>query len=189
MTLDIGHWTLDRKKKEIFVDKLLEWNKIHNLTGATTKEEIEKNVADSLQGLQYIDITPKIALDIGTGAGFPGLILAMAMPNTKWYLVEPRAKRAAFLNYIKGLLDLENVEVIQKRIEQIKPFKADFITSRAVMKTKDLLQLIENFCNKDTTLLLYKGENVENELEGIQNYTIYKDGKRRYLIIKDFHVA
>ncbi len=189
MELGIGNWELAQEKKEIFSQKLLEWNQIHNLTGAHTKEDIEKNIDDSLKGLQYLDFLPKIALDIGTGAGFPGLILAMAMPNTKWYLVEPRAKRAAFLNYIKSLLDLENVEVLQKRIEQIKPFKADFITSRAVMKTKDLLQLIENFCNKDTTLLLYKGENVENELEGIQNYTIYKDGKRRYLIIKDFHVA
>ena len=184
MELGIGNWELAQEKKEIFIQKLLEWNSVHNLTGATTKEEVEKNIADSLEGLRYIKTKPKVALDIGTGAGFPGLVLAMAMPETKWYLIEPRKKRAAFLSYIKGLLGLENTKVIQKRIEDMVPFKADLITSRAVMKTKDLLQLVKDFIKEDTTLLLYKGENVENELDGLQNYAIYKQGKRRYLIIK-----
>ena len=189
MELGIGNWELAQEKKEIFIQKLLEWNKIHNLTGATTKEEVEKNIADSLEGLRYIEIKPKIALDIGTGAGFPGLILAMAMPDTKWYLIEPRKKRAAFLNYIKSLLGLHNIEVIQKRIEELAPFKVDLITSRAVMKTKDLLQLVRDFIKEDTTLLLYKGENAKNELKNLQNYAIYENGKRRYVIIKDFYAT
>ncbi len=169
---------------ELFVEKLLEWNQIHNLTGATTKQQIQKNIEDSLKALEYIEVKPKAAMDIGTGAGFPGLILAMAMPKTKWYLIEPRNKRVAFLNYIKSLLDLKNVEIIQKRVEEIKPFKVDLITSRAVMKTKDLLQLVKEFIKDDTILALYKGKNVEDEVKGLKNYQIYQNGKRRYLIIK-----
>ncbi len=169
---------------ETFVEKLLEWNRIHNLTGATTKEQIQKNIEDSLKALEYIDTKPKVAMDIGTGAGFPGLVLAMAMPQTKWYLIEPRNKRAAFLNYIKSLLDLKNVEVLKKRVEEIEPFKADLITSRAVMKTKDLLQLVREFIRDDSVIVLYKGENVENEVKELKNYQIFQNGKRRYLIIK-----
>jgi len=175
---------LESKKKEAFIQKLLEWNKIHNLTGAKTKEEIEKNIADSINGLQCLKNEPKTALDVGSGAGFPGLILAMAMPDTKWFLVEPRNKRVAFLNYIKSVLDLKNVEVIKNRVEKIQSFKVDLITSRAVMKTKDLISLVKNFIHKDTILLFYKGENVENKLEEIKNYKIYKDKKRRYLFLK-----
>jgi len=181
MGLKIKNFEIEKK---IFIEKLLQWNRVHNLTGAKTKEEIEKNIKDSLYPLKFLDIRPNIALDVGTGAGFPGLILAMAMPDTKWYLVEPRNKRAAFLNYIKSLLDLKNVEIIKKRVEDIKPFKADLITSRAVMKTKDLIFLIRDFIDKDTILIFYKGENLKDELDGIKDYKIYENKKRKYLFLK-----
>ncbi|MRI58701.1 MAG: 16S rRNA (guanine(527)-N(7))-methyltransferase RsmG [Epsilonproteobacteria bacterium] len=168
---------------DTFTQKLLEWNRIHNLTGAKTKEEIEKNIQDSLQPLKFLEGDFQRAIDIGTGAGFPGLILAMQMPKTHWYLIEPRKKRASFLNYIKAVENLSNVEVIPKRIEEIAPFKADLITSRAVMKTKDLLSLAKPFIGKDTTLLFYKGANVQEEVHDIP-HRIINDGKRNYLIIK-----
>ena len=168
---------------DTFIQKLLEWNRIHNLTGAKSKEEIEKNIEDSLKPLEFLKGDFHTAIDIGTGAGFPGLILAMAMPKTKWYLIEPRKKRAAFLNYIKALENLENVEVIPKRIEEIEPFKANLITSRAVMKTKELLSLAKPFIGKDTTLLFYKGENVQDEVRDTPHHII-DAGKRKYLIIK-----
>ncbi|WP_281951421.1 16S rRNA (guanine(527)-N(7))-methyltransferase RsmG [Nitrosophilus kaiyonis] len=174
---------LESKKKEVFIEKLLEWNKIHNLTGAKTKEEIEKNIIDSLYPLNFLKKDIKTALDIGTGAGFPGLILAMAMPDTKWFLVEPRNKRAAFLNYIKTILNLKNIQILKKRIEEIKPFKVDLITSRAVMKTKDLLNLVKDFIKEDTTIIFYKGENVENEIKNLK-CKIVEFEKRKYLIIK-----
>ena len=173
-----------KEKLDLFTQKLLEWNKVHNLTGAKTTEEIEANIADSLKPLEFLDESYEKALDIGTGAGFPGLILAIAMPRTHWTLVEPRQKRAAFLNYIKTLFELPNVEVKMARIEEIEPFKADLITSRAVMKTKDLIDLTKPFIKPETTLLLYKGSDVEKELEGIENYRIVDEGRRKYLILK-----
>lgn len=171
-------------KLNLFTQKLLEWNRVHNLTGAKTKEEIQANISDSLKALEFLDQKHKRAIDIGTGAGFPGLILAIAMPDTRWLLVEPRKKRAAFLNYIKTLLDLQNVTVAMKRIEEVAPFKADLITSRAVMKTNDLIKLAKPFIAPQTTLLFYKGEDVQNELQKIKNFQLYPRNKGYYLIIK-----
>ncbi len=173
-----------KDKLDIFTQKLLEWNKVHNLTGAKTKEDVKKNIDDSLKGLKYLKGEYANALDIGTGAGFPGLILAIANPKTRWTLVEPRKKRASFLNYIKSLLDLDNVEVVMKRVEDMEPKKYDLITSRAVMKTKDLVDMASDFIYPDTTLLFYKGSELDRELEGFENYRVHTDGNRRYLILK-----
>ncbi len=173
-----------KEKLDLFTQKLLEWNQVHNLTGAKTKEEVAKNIEDSLRGLEYLQGEFQKAIDIGTGAGFPGLVLAIAMPKTQWLLVEPRKKRASFLNYTKTLLDLQNVEVAMKRIEEVEPSKVDLITSRAVMKTKDLLKLLKPFTTPTTTLLLYKGENVEDELQEIKRFKLYPRYKGYYLVLK-----
>ena len=169
-----------------FTNELLKWNKIHKLTNYNTKEEIKTQIEDSLYPLQ---IEPslkeaKTAIDIGTGAGFPGLILATQMPNTKWYLVEPLKKRYSFLNYLKTILNLKNVEIIPKRLEQADIEKADLITSRAVMPTKEILQIAKPFMKKDATILLYKGSNVFDEIKEIKAKIISKD-KRNYLFIKE----
>jgi 16S rRNA (guanine527-N7)-methyltransferase len=178
-----------KERFEFFTQKLLEWNRVHNLTGAKSEEDVKRNIEDSLKPLEFLQGEFKSALDVGTGAGFPGLILAMAMPQTHWILSEPRKKRAAFLNYIKTLLDLKNVDVAMKRVEELEPQKVDLITSRAVMKTKDLIKLVRPFIKPDTTLLLYKGEDVQKELDGLKNYKIVPAGKRNYLILKGSDVT
>ena len=170
-------------KLATFTQKLLEWNRIHNLTGAKTPEAVEANIEDALGILPYLPQKIQTALDIGTGAGFPGLVLAIAMPHTHWILVEPRKKRAAFLNYIKSLLDLKNVEVKMARIEELEPQKVDLITSRAVMKSEDLLRLAKPFIHPGTIVTLYKGEEVTKELPQNLPYQIIPHGKRNYLII------
>ena len=178
---------MKNEKIDIFIEKLLKWNKIHNLTGATTKEEILENIKDSIYPIRFLPPI-KNCLDIGSGAGFPGLILAIFMQKSKFVLVEPRVKRAAFLNYIVSTLDLKNVVVKNIRVEEIEPKKFELITSRAVAKTSSLLKLSKPFTTKDTILLLYKGEEVEKEIKDIKNlkYEIIKREKRRYLLIKGF---
>ncbi len=175
-----------KEKLEAFKDILLEWNRVHNLTGAATKEQIEANIQDSLRPLEFLEGDFKEALDVGTGAGFPGLILAVAMPHTHWVLAEPRKKRAAFLNYVKTSLGLDNVDVAMKRVEEMEPFGADLITSRAVMGTKDLIELTRPFIRPHTTMLLYKGERAPEELQGLKNYEIINQGKRNYVILRGF---
>jgi len=170
------------EKLEKFTKELLRWNKTHKLTNYN-EEEIKEQIKDSLYPLEKIK-DAKTAIDIGTGAGFPGLILAIAMPQTKWYLVEPLKKRYSFLNYIKTILNLKNTQIVPKRLEEAEIEKADLITSRAVMPTKDILKIAKPYLKKDGTILLYKGSNVLDELEGIKASIISK-GKRNYVFIKD----
>jgi len=170
---------------EKFAEELLKWNKTHKLTNYQTKEEIMEQIEDSLYPLERIK-EAKTALDIGTGAGFPGLVLAMAMPNTTWYLVEPLKKRYSFLNYIKTILGLKNVKIVPKRLENADIEKVDLITSRAVMPTKEILKIAKPFIKDDTTILLYKGSNALDELEGLKASIISKN-KRNYVFLKGKH--
>jgi 16S rRNA (guanine527-N7)-methyltransferase len=125
-------------------------------------------------------------MDIGTGAGFPGMILALALPQTQVTLVEPLMKRASFLQFIKADLGLDNVTVVKKRVEEMEPKVFDIITSRAVTETKMLLKLSENFRDKDTKYLFYKGEKVFDEVEdGVKNmqHKIIERKNRHYLLL------
>ncbi len=171
-------------KFETFTKNLLKWNKTHKLTNYD-KEEIKAQIEDSLYPMKFLDTQNiKTALDIGTGAGFPGLILAIAMPHTKWYLAEPLKKRYSFLNYMKIVLGLDNVEVIPKRIEESEIPKAELITSRAVMKTEDILKFAKPHIAKNGKILLYKGSNALEEIKNIKA-SVYPKGSRNYILIKE----
>ena len=170
-----------KEKFEKFADELLKWNKTHKFTNYNTKEEIYNQIEDSLYPLERIK-DKKTAIDIGTGAGFPGLILAMAMPETKWYLVEPLKKRYSFLNYLKILLNLKNVTVVPKRLENAQIEPVELITSRAVMPTEEIIKIADPFLQKNGTILLYKGSNALDEIKNIKANIISKD-KRNYIFI------
>lgn len=170
-------------KFDIFTKNLLKWNKTHKLTNYN-EEEIKKQIEDSLFPLKYLEKEKiKKAIDIGTGAGFPGAILAIAMPDTKWYLVEPLKKRYSFLNYLKTVLGLKNVTVVPKRLENSDIPPVDLITSRAVMPTKEIIKIAKPFLKKDGKILLYKGSNVLDELTGI-NASIISKNNRNYVFLK-----
>jgi len=98
-------------KLEHFAALLHEWNQIHNLTGAKSIAAIYDNIVDSLYPLTFIKV-PKTLLDVGTGAGFPGLVLAIALPQSEVVLAEPLKKRVSFLKYAAIDLGLKNVKVV-----------------------------------------------------------------------------
>ncbi|MDD5159249.1 MAG: 16S rRNA (guanine(527)-N(7))-methyltransferase RsmG [Sulfuricurvum sp.] len=162
---------------------LEKWNKIHNLTGAKTLHQINEFIVDAITPITFLPPVTK-AMDIGTGAGFPGMILAMAMPKTHFTLVEPLTKRASFLQFVKADLGLNNVDVKALRVEQLPSEPYDLITSRAVTDTDMLLKLSEPFCTKGTLLLFYKGEKVYDEINESLDYTIIEAENRHYLLIK-----
>ena len=175
-----------KKKFEQFTELLLEWNKIHNLTGAKTPQAVEANIEDSLFPSTFIE-KPISILDVGTGAGFPGLILAIAYPDIKTILCEPRKKRAMFLKYVAMELELSNVEVVKRRVEEYESEPFGLISSRAVTDTKMLLALTAHLQNEKTQFLFYKGEHVFDELELVEkhlDYDIIEKNKRNYLYIK-----
>jgi len=170
---------------ENFASLLQQWNQVHNLTGAKTIEDIYKNIADALYPITFIN-PPTSMLDVGTGAGFPGLILGAIWKNTHTTLCEPLGKRVAFLKYSAMELGLDNITVIKDRVENIQHEPFDLITSRAVTDTKLLLKLTQNISDKNTSYLFYKGSKVFDELEALQNqqnYDIVQKNKRNYLWI------
>jgi 16S rRNA (guanine527-N7)-methyltransferase len=177
---------LIEKDYEIFIELILKYNKVHNITGAKDKAAVIDNIEDSLYPIKFLPIEDiKTAIDIGTGAGFPGLILAMALPDIHFTLFEPIAKKSSFLHLIKTTLGLKNVTVSTKRVEQAKAFEADLISSRAVTNTDMLITLCKEYITPKTMLLFYKGERVDEEVTNLKNYKIYKKDKRNYLLIKD----
>ena len=167
-----------------YKEHLFKWNKIHNLTGARDEATLDDFIFDALFPLSFLPPV-KSLLDIGTGAGFPGMILAFGLPDTQVTLVEPLTKRASFLQFIKADLKLENVRVVKKRVEEMESEIFELITSRAVTDTKILLELSKNFRNKDSKLLFYKGEKVFDEIEETQGmpYKIIERKKRHYLLL------
>ena len=173
-------------KLENFASLLHEWNQIHNLTGAKTIDAIYVNIVDSLFPLTFIK-NPKTLLDVGTGAGFPGLVLAIALPNTEVILAEPLKKRVSFLKYATIDLELFNVKVEAKRVEHVDHEAFGIITSRAVTNTKLLLDLTKNISDTHTEYLFYKGSRVFDEIEDVQHqldYDIVQKNQRNYLYIK-----
>ena len=166
-----------------YKEHLFKWNKIHNITGAKDENTLNEFIYDAVFPVSFLPKTSTL-MDIGTGAGFPGMILALALPNTEVTLVEPLQKRAAFLQFIKADLDLKNVTVVKQRVENMEPKIFDIITSRAVTDTKMLLKLSENFRDENSELLFYKGEKVYEEVEGMPEHKIIQTKNRHYLLMK-----
>jgi 16S rRNA (guanine527-N7)-methyltransferase len=169
-----------------FVALLQQWGAVHSLTAQLKREQIEANIIDSIYPMKFINEFESLA-DIGTGAGYPGMLLAIANPDKKVALIEPKAKRVAFLNFVKNALKLENVEVIQKRVEELSPRSYDIITSRAVTNTALLLSLTNTISGNDTEYLFYKGSICKEEIEEakLNNYEVIPNGEHRnFLYIK-----
>jgi 16S rRNA (guanine527-N7)-methyltransferase len=173
-------------KLEAFSMLLFEWNQIHNPTGAKNIAAIYDNIVDSLYPLTFIEV-PKTLLDVGTGAGFPGLVLAIALPQTEVLLSEPLKKRVSFLKYASIDLELKNVKVEAKRVEQVAHAPFDLVSSRAVTHTGLLLELTASVSDAHTQYLFYKGSRVFDEIEAVDrqlDYDIVQKNRRNYLYIK-----
>lgn len=165
-----------------YKEHLFKWNKIHNITGARDEATVDNFIFDAVFPVSFLKHYDTL-LDIGTGAGFPGMILAFALPDTHVTLVEPLMKRASFLQFIKADLGLKNVTVIKKRVEEMDSQHFELVTSRAVTDTQMLLKLSENFRDESSTLLFYKGEKVFDEVDSNMPHKIIQTNKRHYLLL------
>jgi len=140
------------------------WNPKINLIGKSTEGEIwHRHIVDSLQLLSIA--APSVRwCDIGSGGGFPGLIIALARPETDVTLIESDQRKCAFLIIAKQRLDLKNVDIRDERIEDVKPLAADTVSARALAPLSKLLPLVKRHMAKDGQALLMKGANVEQEI-------------------------
>ena len=171
-----------KKRLEIYEKIFQNYSKVHNIS---TFKQLENEIIDSLKILDFKDLTfAKNAIDIGSGAGFPALFLALIL-KAKFTLFEPNAKKAAFLMLTKSELGLGNLSVIKEKIELYSPkFKASLITSRALMKIPLLITLCEGFFDEGSLFLFYKGSSLQSELAGLENYEVFEFNKRKYCLIE-----
>lgn len=154
------------KQLEKYYEMLIETNKTTNLTRITTKEEVYlKHFYDSLTISKVIDLKKNLSLiDIGTGAGFPGVVLKIVFPNLKITLLDSLNKRIEFLNKVIKELDLKDIKTVHSRIEDYKEETFDIVTSRAVAKTNILLELSCQL-SKVNGYFIFLKSNITEELE------------------------
>ena len=156
-------------KLDIYYNYLIEYNKVVNLTRITEYNEFYiKHYLDSLIPFKDISLDNKLLFDLGSGAGFPGLVLAIFNPKAKFVLCESIKKKALFLEKIVKELALKNVSIFNERAEKYHD-KVDFITARAVSKVSNILNYVKNITKDRTKIFLYKGLNYQDEVSEYNN--------------------
>ena len=172
----LSEWNIgiDRKQEDLFLryyDLLIEWNNKINLTAITDKDDvIIKHFTDSISILKYIDPAKKTIIDIGTGAGFPGIPIKIICPSCKVVLLDSLNKRIGFLNEVISSLGLSDIECIHGRAEDIAKDsdhreKYDIVVSRAVSRLNILSEYCLPFVNIDGLFISYKSGSIDEELE------------------------
>lgn len=145
------------------IEILLRWNQVHNLTTVIEPEQIlTRHLLDSLTIASLVKGTR--LLDIGSGGGFPGIPLALALQETKWILIDSRGKRARFLQEVIDLLALDRVTVVHQRVEDYIPTENfDTLVTRAVAPLPKLISLTEHLWEKGVRLIVMKAGGVTKE--------------------------
>lgn len=170
-----------------FFDLLIQWNKVMNLTGITEyKEVVQKHFIDSLSIVKAFDqecfYEGTSMIDIGTGAGFPGIPLKIAFPNLKITLLDSLNKRINFLNEVISSLSLDNIEAVHGRAEDFSKQpkyreKFNFAVSRAVSNLSTLSEYCLPFVKVDGYFISYKSEKADEELKMADNAIVTLGGK------------
>ena len=157
-----------------YLSELKKWNKAYNLTGLKKDEDIIiKHLLDSLLYMKAIPEGKIRIADIGSGAGFPGIPIKILRPEIEMFLIEPSRKKSAFLNHIIRQLKLKRIEVIEKRIEEIKvgrelPFSVDAAVTRALFTIRDFIKKAKSIVREGGILILNKGPKVREETKIIR---------------------
>ena len=180
------------EKLEIYLATLKKWNRVYNLTAIDEDSEIiVKHFLDSLSVNQYIQNSGRI-LDVGTGAGFPGLILALFNPKKSFVLLDGVSKKISFLQEMIGKLNLKNAIAVHTKVEQYKVAEQfDMIISRAFADIKKMIKLTNHLMKDDGRFIAMKGPDVMSELDNINLPFVHYDitvpflqGTRKIIEIK-----
>ena len=167
---------------KIFIKEILKFNKAHNIVGRFSEEEIAlSDIIDCETMLEHINSSQKV-LDIGSGAGLPGLIIAINQPKTQITMSEKNKKKAYFIRKMIRTLQLTNATILDKAITPnlITENKFDVITARALATAPTIIKMSHHLLNKGGKFVLMKGalEKINEEVAQLDNnkysYTIHK---------------
>ncbi len=196
----LGLALTDKQKAVLvrYVVELHKWNQAYNLTAIRDTEGImRRHVIDALSIVRYVrKYQPKNIADIGSGAGIPGVVLAIVLPETSLYLVESIGKKCRFLRYVTALLNLDHrVTIVQKRVEQWHPQELfSVITCRAFASLKDFVELTQHLgCRQTVWLAMKSAHTAKERIQLPNNFTLcqnieldvpFEDAGRHLLILK-----
>ena len=148
-----------------YVDLLVKWNQAYNLTAIRDPQEmVIRHLLDSLAVLPFVGEGD--TLDVGTGAGIPGIILAVSRPQQSFTLLDSNGKKTRFVRQARRELGLENVEVVHGRVEQYRKAPSQIIC-RAFASLSDMLALMTPIMTDNTRLLAMKAASTEQELASL----------------------
>ena len=173
-----------------YLDLVEKWNRVYNLTAIREREEMIKlHFLDSLSILKHVHV--KNILDVGSGAGFPGIVLAITKPELKVTVMDSVNKKTTFMQQVKSELSLKNLDVVNSRVEDYQPttlFEA--VTSRAFSNLKNMMSLTQHTLQKEGVWLAMKSKDVKQEVEAFEKnqYTLIPlevpfINAERYLVI------
>lgn len=160
-----------------YIELLIKWNKVYNLTAIkNSKDIVIRHILDSLSIIKYIS-TNQVNLniiDIGSGAGLPGIVMAIACPSYQVTLLDSNSKKMAFVQQVKTALKLTNVNVVTDRAEKYSPNeKFDATVSRAFASLADFVKVTSHLLKPDAQIWAMKGKVLPQEVSDFNN--LYND--------------
>lgn len=150
-----------------YVTLLAKWNRVYNLTAVRKPAEmIARHILDSLAVAPFVRGTQ--VLDVGTGAGLPGIPLAVVMPDRHFVLLDSSAKKIRFVTQAIAELGLANVQAVQSRAQDFRPVRLfDTVVSRAFASIASMVEAAAHLCSEEGRLLAMKGAYPQEELEAV----------------------
>jgi len=173
-----------------YLNLVEKWNRVYNLTAIRERDEMIKlHFLDSLSIFNHVHV--KNILDVGSGAGFPGIVLAITKPELKVTVMDSVNKKTTFMQQVKSELALTNLDVVNSRVEDYQPITLfEAVTSRAFSNLKNMMSLTQHTLQKEGVWLAMKSKDVKEELEEFEKnqYTLIPlevpfINAERYLVI------
>jgi len=158
-----------------YLFELKKWNRAYNLTALKDDRDIIiKHFFDSLLFLKAFPQGSGNVCDVGSGAGFPGIPIAIGRPDISITLIEPSRKKCAFLRNIKKVISLNNVEVLEARVEDIEGHDFDIAVTRALFSINDFIKKAKHVLKKNGCFIVSKGPKFQDELREMPSYAHFE---------------
>ena len=172
MSLNLSNQMIDQLM--VYLNLIEKWNRVYNLTAIRERDEMIKlHFLDSLSILNHVEM--EHVLDVGSGAGFPGIVLAITKPELKVTVMDSVNKKTTFMQQVKSELSLINLNVVNARVEDYQPtILFDGVITRAFSSIQNMLLMTQHTIQKNGAWLAMKSKDVKEELEALdQNqYTL-----------------